>query len=118
MTDALPAAHVVVGAAIAAVVLRLLAQAVAVKSVGGSGLRLAPGWPLVVVRAQLPRGRELELGVLLAGWMANLGGAGALFSTPKPELHDAGVVFLVVAALALVPIAGSDGNRLLALRRR
>lgn len=108
---------VVVVSAGAALVLRLVAQAVAVKAVGGRGLRLRWGFPLVVVRAALPPQRELALGVLAAGFMACLGGAGALLSTTKVELQSAGVVFVVVGVGAFLPFGRSDGVAVIELLR-
>lgn len=100
-----------------ALLVHLLAQWVAAKAVGAVDISVAVGWPAIVLRASVGKARELEASVIVAGAMANLGGAGALFSTTDSRMHIAGGLQLGFALLCLLPVGHSDGARLLALRR-
>ncbi len=120
VTSVVAVVAIVVVAIVVAVAVHLLGQAAAGKALGGTALGLVHAWPALRLTGTLPRGagRELEAAFVLSGSMANLGAAGALFSTPSGLCHVAGAVQLAWVVLSLLPIGGSDGARLLALRRR
>lgn len=106
-----------IGSALAGLVVHELGHVLAAGALGGDSLRLRLAWPVLRIDAKLPDGPGYEVAFLLAGVLANLGGAGALFGMHRPQLALLGLGQLVVAGLSLLPFGESDGSRLLALWR-
>jgi membrane-associated protease RseP (regulator of RpoE activity) len=110
-------AFVVVGSAAFALLLHEIGHLMAAGALGGEGFRVVRAWPTIRVEATLPDGRHFEAVFLLAGAIANVGAAAALWNASS-TFALAAVLQLVVGALALLPVGESDGARLLALWRR
>lgn len=110
-----------VGGAVAGLAVHELGHLLAAGALGGRRLRLRFAWPVLRLEADLPDGPGVALSFLLAGALANLGAAGALWGlqrAERPWLGLAAATQVLVAVVSLVPIGESDGQRLLALRRR
>lgn len=108
----------------AALLVHELGHVLAAGALGGHGFRLTRVWPALRVEATLPAGPGHEFTFFIAGAVANLGAAAALWGLRGADAAM-GPVFMIAAALqllvggvALLPVGQSDGARLLALRHR
>ncbi len=88
-----------------------LGHVLAAGAMGGTGLRLRLGWPALRIEATLPDEPGFEIVFLLAGALANFGGAAALWGFGG-VCRVAALVQIMVAVAALLPIGTSDGARL------
>ena len=111
-----PAATIVI-AVVAAVVVHEGGHVLAAGALGGEGFRVTRVWPVIRVEATIPPGPGHELVFLLAGAVANLGAAAALFGFGG-RLVLLGLIQGLMAVLSLVPVGESDGSRLVALIKR
>ena len=105
---------VIAAAAVAAVVVHEGGHVLAAGALGGSGFRITRVWPVIRVEATIPEGPGYEAVFLVAGAMANLGAAGALFGFGGP-FAIAGAVQGLMAVLSVLPVGESDGSRLVML---
>ncbi len=103
-------------AVFAAVVVHEGGHVLAAGALGGSGFRISKVWPVIRVEATIPDGPGHELVFLLAGAVANLGAAAALFGFGG-RVELLALVQGVMAVLSLMPVGESDGARLVGLLR-
>lgn len=104
----------VVASALAGLVVHELGHVLAAGALGARNLRFRVGWPALQLEATLPDLPGASLVFVVAGALANLGAAGALWGFAG-WFRLAALVQLLVAASAMLPVGTSDGAQLLAL---
>ncbi len=102
--------------AVAGLVVHELGHVLAAGALGARDLRFRFGWPALQLEATLPDLPGAQLVFVVAGALANIGAAGALWGF-HGLFRLAALVQLLVAASAMLPVGTSDGARLLAMFR-
>lgn len=101
---------------LAGLVVHELGHVLAAGALGARDLRFRLGWPALQLEATLPDLPGASFVFVVAGVLANVGAAGALWGF-HGLFRLAALVQLLVAASALLPVGTSDGAKLLMMFR-